>query len=375
MLALFYGGLLGLQAQDLVTKKIPFGKNLEYTYYHYYSEFGRNASYETEKFLVLVTDTVIDTNKYDVWNVTRLTLGDTSKRTYITKYENNRLIDISGLVIFDFNLKKDDSINHFQIVKEVSEYNGLKRIIGGTTYFSTYYVDWVEAVGSTYSFLWPYEGFSEMNFSWLLSFKSDGQELFKEEMFNYDVDTMTHYCYYNDSDYDTFDFFIPSEISLDCNSQILDTIQLTYKLNSLKNIQLSRVDMLEYYLTSDSLGIVILPKEGKLGDVDMSITNYNCHPLPLVYDRVKISIINNLSIQNKKYVDYLIVPNPFQSTLSINGLEKASNISIFDITGRLHFAGMIDVNQVLPVEYLPKGMYIALITDANGSQRLRFLKD
>lgn len=70
--------------------------------------------------------------------------------------------------------------------------------------------------------------------------------------------------------------------------------------------------------------------------------------------------INEIACKNQNIA---IFPNPFNSLVSISGIASPSNISIFNLLGELLIQTTINNNDVLYLDFLPKGSYFIKISE------------
>ena len=83
-----------------------------------------------------------------------------------------------------------------------------------------------------------------------------------------------------------------------------------------------------------------------------------------------------IGIGDENEIGLSLYPNPVAAELSISGLEKEASLQIFDLTGKLVGSGSVHPNTLLNVEYLEKGIYIAvLMFDNNKAVNLKFVKE
>jgi len=72
--------------------------------------------------------------------------------------------------------------------------------------------------------------------------------------------------------------------------------------------------------------------------------------------------------------NYRLYPNPAATTISIDGMTRA-DYTITDITGRILLKGEVaKANNIINIESLSKGMYIASITENGQTKVLKFVK-
>jgi len=301
---------------------------------------------------------------------------ESGNRFYEYDYVSFKQKQIKKVLLYDFNLSVGDSffyekLNSYFVVQGV---NGdiqasSKYLLLRSKYYEHSYLSWKQGVGELHGDPF-YRHFDARAIPYLFTtcVSDENEIIYSKNKFTCDT-VQNNYCYIAGP---TFQLLSDEHVYNKDNAGT-DTIFMQEYLNDAVYTFSGDTDLLHIWFDSISGYFIYQPKIFKDTyhiKISAAIKNCDCSK-----NYVEMSIRNITTALNEIKLNINVIPNPVQSTLSIQDLEKASNISIFDITGRLHFAGMIDVNQVLPVEYLPKGMYIALITDANGSQRLRFLKD
>jgi len=69
-----------------------------------------------------------------------------------------------------------------------------------------------------------------------------------------------------------------------------------------------------------------------------------------------------------------IYPNPVTDGFQINGLEGSGMLTLTDLSGKALLTKQVKTNDYVSVGYLPKGVYIARITTANGIIERKLLK-
>ena len=89
---------------------------------------------------------------------------------------------------------------------------------------------------------------------------------------------------------------------------------------------------------------------------------------------VHFNLIIGINYENE--VGLSLYPNPVAGKLSISGLEKEASILIFDLTGKLVGTGSVQPTTMLNVEYLEKGIYVAVVNyNSNKTVKIKFVKD
>lgn len=78
-----------------------------------------------------------------------------------------------------------------------------------------------------------------------------------------------------------------------------------------------------------------------------------------------------LGIEDNNQLTIEAWPNPTTDALYLNGLEQASPYQIFDISGKVIRAGMLQPEQPLSVSGMQSGVYFLSV---NGTKALRFIK-
>ncbi|RFC54736.1 T9SS type A sorting domain-containing protein [Brumimicrobium aurantiacum] len=86
-------------------------------------------------------------------------------------------------------------------------------------------------------------------------------------------------------------------------------------------------------------------------------------------------ISSTLALENQDNTESLnIYPNPFSTTLNIEGIENGSNYSILHIDGKIIQEGTVQNERIIDLENLPNGSYLLKITTKTGSITERILK-
>ena len=103
-------------------------------------------------------------------------------------------------------------------------------------------------------------------------------------------------------------------------------------------------------------------------------TNLNENLLPVQINATCYPITTSL-IENATTTSFEIYPNPAQDKIFMNGLTKASNIQIFDATGRLITTTTLMGNEGVDISHLTKGIYFVLVIGENREMvKGRFVK-
>ncbi|GIZ08630.1 hypothetical protein FUMI01_13570 [Flavobacterium sp. UMI-01] len=87
------------------------------------------------------------------------------------------------------------------------------------------------------------------------------------------------------------------------------------------------------------------------------------------------TFINNTTLNNQEFISehsILIVPNPTNDYIHINGLNQPENFNIYNNEGKIVLEGIIENNKTIDVQSLTHGIYYLKLT--NG-KRYKFLKN
>lgn len=84
---------------------------------------------------------------------------------------------------------------------------------------------------------------------------------------------------------------------------------------------------------------------------------------------------NQLSVEEEKIEQILVYPNPANQHIQFKGIAGQADLNIFDLNGRavLSLKG-IDDNHSIDISNLDKAIYLIKISDENGSQTIRMIK-
>jgi CubicO group peptidase (beta-lactamase class C family) len=79
------------------------------------------------------------------------------------------------------------------------------------------------------------------------------------------------------------------------------------------------------------------------------------------------------SLNSKELTSFSVFPNPVEDEVTINGLEKNSELQVVDILGNtltIQYS-----KNTINVSFLPKGFYFVRIKQSNSEQLIRFVKE
>jgi len=97
---------------------------------------------------------------------------------------------------------------------------------------------------------------------------------------------------------------------------------------------------------------------------------------PSALATLNFSIIPQVTTNNSELssATYSIYPNPVKDNFTLKGLSKVATVTISDINGQTLLKKQVNVDEVLSVSSLPKGMYIITILNEEGSVNVKMLK-
>lgn len=79
-------------------------------------------------------------------------------------------------------------------------------------------------------------------------------------------------------------------------------------------------------------------------------------------------IVSTVGInENTSDINLTIYPNPFNSTLNIEGIENGARYTILFIDGRIAKTGKVDHQRITDLDFLPKGTYLLHLDSEKGS--------
>ncbi|MFO7658756.1 MAG: T9SS type A sorting domain-containing protein [Bacteroidales bacterium] len=84
---------------------------------------------------------------------------------------------------------------------------------------------------------------------------------------------------------------------------------------------------------------------------------------------------NSTSLNQNRWKEIRVHPNPASESIYIEGLDNAA-IRIFDITGKIMLVHeKYSGNEAVPVSHLPKGVYIVILSGKTESKTMRLIKN
>jgi hypothetical protein len=119
-------------------------------------------------------------------------------------------------------------------------------------------------------------------------------------------------------------------------------------------------------ITDDSLNFKIYSNH-------QNIYNFEIYPVSYKASFRSFTTVN--IVNNQADTPIKIYPNPASNTLIISNLKKLSEISIYDINGKILIMQNATEHPQIDVSRLVKGMYFIRIKDENGVMSTKFVKE